>query len=939
MPALLIKIEAALGADLTALPSSWTWTDITAYWLRSGDINIQRGGQSEFDTLHPSRITFALNNSDGRFTSTNPVGAYYGTWGLGTPVRVSINAGSGYVVRGTGFVSQMRHEWPVIKESFAAVVVTADGIGRRLSQGRKTIQSPLMRLIAASSPVAHWPLNDGPNAIRAASAVTGVPDMLVLPLTTPSIGGGSTASSPSEVVQFAAIPGPPGHPGPVIDLPSPRGGNWFAVLAATPTPSATGTWVMDMWLFADPGNADASGSASSRFQWFTSGTGRTRFYWFTDLVASVPTLTLTAATADDLTFTNYAFTSPNIFDRSWHYARVVAATSGADIALSIYIDGVLVSSPTIVTSSPGGIRTVWINGYGLSGARPLRHLSATSIAIYSSQTVSASSVYDVGRGHSGETSTARFARLTAEEVVASSVTGSTTTAMGPQPSGELLADLVREIQDTEVGLASEGTDGSLILRTRSSLYNEAVALTLDYDASQLAVPWVPNEDDLQVRNDWTVSQPGGASARYLAPAVDPTSATYDPSTAVRPDEATINLYSDSELPYHAQWRVHLGQDATLRYPQVSMNLDRSTSLQAAWLAMDIGSRIQITNPPQQLAPDTIDLLMAGYTETFHRHGFGWRVDANCIGFRPYEVFKVEDTRLGRLDSANSSLLAAATSGATTLRIWTDTTLGPLWTTTTGYDLEIAGERITPTAVSSSAISFVNAGTATHANNASVVPGMPASIQAGDALFVLAAIRNSGTGTVNTPAGYTHLFEADSMALFGKIYDGSESAPTISFTNGVANATTSAQMAAFRNCSLEVCNFATQSNASAQNIAYPAMGSDRWNSLFLVLGWKQDDWTSVAALGGMNEIGEPSSTTGDDQGLVWDYLIQGATGNQEIAAGSFTVTGGASAISRGAVVSIAGDVQTFTVTRSVNSVAKTQAAGTPVHTWRTGFTAL
>lgn len=197
--------------------------------------------------------------------------------------------------------------------------------------------------------------------------------------------------------------------------------------------------------------------------------------------------------------------------------------------------------------------------------------------------------------------------------------------------------------------------------------------------------------------------------------------------------------------------------------------------------------------------------------------------------------------------------------------------------------------------------FIAAGAAAHADNASITPGLPAGMVADDLMLLWAAIRNSGTGTVDTPAGYTLLLQNGNASLFGKHYDGSEAAPLVTFTGGAALASCSAQMCAFSGLSMDILGQASQLNASAQNIAYPALTTLE-NSALLWLGWKQDDWTSVNTLAGTTEIGEPSTTLGDDQGIVWDYLISGPIA---IGAGSFTVVGGASAISRGSIIALRG----------------------------------
>lgn len=202
-----------------------------------------------------------------------------------------------------------------------------------------------------------------------------------------------------------------------------------------------------------------------------------------------------------------------------------------------------------------------------------------------------------------------------------------------------------------------------------------------------------------------------------------------------------------------------------------------------------------------------------------------------------------------------------------------------------------------------AMSFVAAGTAAHGVNASVVPGLPAGLLQGDTMYLLAAIRNSGAGTPTTPSGWTPVVDAGNMRLFTKTAGASESAPTVAFTGGVANADTTAQIAAFRGVDPDPIGIpTTQLNGSGQNVDVPAitLPSALDGGLNLWIGWKADDWTSVDVVSGGTEIGEPDTTTGDDQGVVWDYRILAKTTSfVNLTARVFTVTGGVAAISRGA----------------------------------------
>jgi hypothetical protein len=210
-------------------------------------------------------------------------------------------------------------------------------------------------------------------------------------------------------------------------------------------------------------------------------------------------------------------------------------------------------------------------------------------------------------------------------------------------------------------------------------------------------------------------------------------------------------------------------------------------------------------------------------------------------------------------------------------------------------------RLTITNPTAGLSTFVNVGAAASGDNVSVQPALPASLQADDTMVCLASIRNSGTGTVNTPSGWVQVVAFGNMALLARRYVVGDTAPTITFSGGAAGADTIAQIAAFRGMSESMSGVATVLNGSAQNIAYPSLSIAADKQVVLVLGWKQDDWTSVAQLGGMTEIGEGTSTAGSDAGQVWDYVIQTTAAN--ITGSSFTVTGGISAISRGITVAL------------------------------------
>ncbi len=197
-------------------------------------------------------------------------------------------------------------------------------------------------------------------------------------------------------------------------------------------------------------------------------------------------------------------------------------------------------------------------------------------------------------------------------------------------------------------------------------------------------------------------------------------------------------------------------------------------------------------------------------------------------------------------------------------------------------------------ISTAPISFVAAGASSSGASGSRTPGLPAGMAVGDAVLIFASTRNSGTGTVDTPANWTPLASSGNAAVLGRIYDGVWVMPTVTYTAGAANEDTIAQSAAFRNAAIPALSTNPQLNGSAQDVLFPGLTITEANALALLVAWKQDDYTS-AAFASMTEIGEASSAAGNDASQVWYYQVQTTATN--IAAGTVTITGGAAAISR------------------------------------------
>src|SRR5439155_12023677 len=142
-------------------------------------------------------------------------------------------------------------------------------------------------------------------------------------------------------------------------------------------------------------------------------------------------------------------------------------------------------------------------------------------------------VEDHGRalqGYPGEPVTDRVTALCAENGIPITITGSSSTTMGPQSIAKPL-DLLRLCETADIGILTDGgTNGGLTYLARGGRYNLTAAFILDAAISR---PFKPIEDDQRRRNDWAISRTGGSSAEF----VDSTGPE---------GSAAVGLYDDSQ---------------------------------------------------------------------------------------------------------------------------------------------------------------------------------------------------------------------------------------------------------------------------------------------------------------------------------------------------------------------------------------------------------
>jgi len=628
----------------------------------------------------------------------------------------------------------------------------------------------------------------------------------------------------------------------------------------------------------------------------------------------------------------------DVFDGAAHLFRWRAnVTGGTNLFWELFVDDHSIASGTLIghpfLHNIGALQYTVVNGGTIISPLPAtENTTFAHVALYVTHDFNdGSTAFDRFKGSPGETAQGRQRRICAEEDFPYFTNTDTGEIMGPQFEGSLFEQF-EEILRTDGGMFRELLSARAIdYVSLEQLRTKTVVLTLDIGAENVAKGgFRPVKNSQRLRNKITAKRRGGGEYTYEKTTgrlgtADPKnggSGVYDGG------DLSVNPETDQQLISIAQREVSEGTVESNRYPEVVVDIMSDTvknnmALRRQMLDVYMSSRIKLTNMDDWHIYDDADLLVIGHKRmiTPFSHIISW----NTIPFDTLDIFHVE-TAGSVLATNSSTIVDAIDNDDTALKV---TTVGEsLWTTAGGslpVPVRINGEDMSATAISTPAPSFRSVGTASHGDNATTTPGLPAGHTTNDCLLLFTVIRNTAA-TANVPSGYTQLISGGHYKVCAKLDSGAESVPNCTYSGGAVGDTTSSFIIAMPNCPLTQTDSTTQTNSSAQDVAYPALTVTKSNTIEIWLFWKQDDYTSVAVPAGLTEIIEASTTTGSDQSLYAAYRI--VTRAVDSVAGSFVVTGGASAISKAIVLTFS-NPQQMTVTRSVNGVVRSHAAGSEI----------
>lgn len=578
------------------------------------------------------------------------------TWTLGGNAEITNRK-----TRFVGEISSLSTRWDT--GGFDVITqVEASGPLRRLGQGAVPAKSPLYRELTsagrvAAGIVAYWPMEDGSEASQFSSAFDGHPAVIPTGTVTPAVYEGWVASAPLPTVGTGSL------------------------RVFVPSYTLGSSRITRLGVFV---KVPEAGVISTQ-RLFTIQQSGTAVRWSV-MVNTAGNLSIVAYDVENVEILNTGFGTNSINGRD-KYVLLQLSGSGTTISYNLSVVDIVDSMPTALpdNSSTSFSRSGTLSGYTTGRFTQVRFgedgaMNGTVIGHLAIGNTSGSFGATAGAlvGWNAEQATSRISRIGIEEGLHSYATSGGDERCGPQPDGTAL-DIMRDAEAVDEGIFDE-LRSALGIRhvSLASLYSQPVTLTLDYEGTDgLVAPLDPVDDDQSVANDITVKRDGGSSARVTL--TEGTLSTQRPPNGIGLYDTSydLNLLDDTQPLQHAGWRLFLSTWDETRYPQVTVNLAAAPASIGSALLLDTGSRLQITNPPSWLPPDTIDLLVHGYSEVMDQ--FTWTITYNCSPAGPYSVAYEASTHQSlftHVDTDGSELAEALDATETSVDV--TVTDGPEW---------------------------------------------------------------------------------------------------------------------------------------------------------------------------------------------------------------------------------------------------------------------
>ncbi|MGE5830039.1 MAG: hypothetical protein ACM30G_17010, partial [Micromonosporaceae bacterium] len=488
---LTLLTRIAPGADLSADPATWSWSEISEFvrWDGGNGIGVEDGRRDGSGLVTTTTARMMLDNRDGRFSRRNPASPYFGQLSTRTPIWVEVDPGDGGHTRLEAFVESWPVRWPDESLNDCYVLIECAGIMRYLQQSPGDAKSAALRSLTSSASalstglVAYWPLEDLAGSRSASTPIVGARAATVQypkRVTFGERGPDGTAGAALLVTGDPVVAGADNEPALLLQIPDHTPGElvasfWFQGSPFTETagvPEDADLATAESWLNFD--DDSTIGSVLIRFTEVYPYTGSADSYVTADAWSGRNTAGVEIGSEINTTTSGI-----RVFDGGWHQVQLRMAQSGGDVSMALLLDGTQYSSQTLTTQTLGTpYELKAATSGGVSGAlltTPNAVLRMSAVTVHN-DLVDATSLYDAGAGYPGEQAHERIERLCLEEGVLYSSLAVTSEPVGVQ-SVDTLLPLLREAEAVDLGVLYEKRWG-LAYQSRTERYNRNVALSL-----------------------------------------------------------------------------------------------------------------------------------------------------------------------------------------------------------------------------------------------------------------------------------------------------------------------------------------------------------------------------------------------------------------------------------------------------------------------------
>ena len=582
-------------------------------------------GYAEEGMLRPCEIRLRILDDALDYDPDNPRSPLYGLIGRRTPITVTVQGAADAAGEVASWRPGMTTDWdpgPPVR-GYRYVDVVASGLLRRVGNWSRSVQSPMRRQLASYvTAVGYWPLED------AKSTNAGLSNL---------VAGGQAGAVDGVNLSGAT---PPGGSAPLGAFTST--GNAYGVFGVT----GTSAWQVGVAL-------DLSGvtlpAAPGQARPFAVNTGLgLRFAMQANLDGFGLLVTGPDSTA---LYTNaVTWAGAGVAADRWMWFRIAATHTGSLVSLtySAHTEGYsyTFSRAGSFTASGLGRLGQWSLAADGLGAGHIIGLQGVSEDIIGAQLRTAFN------GHLGEFALDRFGRLCAQEGVPAVTVGDPLRSqrMGGQ-GADALVDLLKQTAATEDAfLYEDRVANQVVMRARHTLYAEPL-LALSYP-DEIAPPFLPVTDDLQVANTVTVKHVDGAqaTARAAAGPLDPA------EVGEERQEVYVNTLNEDDVVPLAGYYLNRYSLGGARYPSVVVDADANPVAAAAAAALSPGDRIVVTG----YRPDPIGLMVLGVATSTGTHRR--TVSLTTMDDAAFRAGRYDDPG-SRYDVASTTITAPLLAGA------------------------------------------------------------------------------------------------------------------------------------------------------------------------------------------------------------------------------------------------------------------------------------